>query len=86
MLQAATLSITEYDNIKVDVYVVTTQVYCQISGGACIPLRVRNLCEMAGVRSASTVYAQLKELEENGFIERMKAGSRTMAVVKRGIP
>jgi len=41
---------------------------------------------MAGVRSASTVYAQLKELEENGFIERMKAGSRTMAVVKRGIP
>ena len=47
---------------------------------------VRNLCEMTGVRSTSTVHAQLKALEEkkaleeNGYIERMRECPRALCV------
>ena len=41
---------------------------------------VRDLCEMTGVRSTSTVHAQLKALEENGYIERMRECPRTLCV------
>ena len=41
---------------------------------------VRDLCEMTGVRSTSTVHAQLKALEENGYIERMRECPRALCV------
>ena len=41
---------------------------------------VRDLCEMTGVRSTSTVHAQLKALEESGYIERMRECPRALAV------
>ena len=41
---------------------------------------VRDLCEMIGVRSTSTVHVQLKALEENGYIERMRECARALCV------
>ena len=43
---------------------------------------VRDLCEMTGVRSTSTVHAQLKALEENWYLERIRECPRALAVLK----
>ena len=37
---------------------------------------------MTGVRSTSTVHAQLKALEENWYLERIRECPRALAVLK----
>ena len=39
---------------------------------------IRDLCEMTGLRSSSSVHAHLKKLEENGYIERMRECARAI--------
>ncbi len=43
---------------------------------------VREICDMVGLKSPSTVHGHLKKLKDKGYIERKENFPRAMKVVK----
>ena len=43
---------------------------------------VREICDMVGLKSTSTVHGHLKKLKDKGYIERKENSPRAMKVVK----
>ncbi len=43
---------------------------------------VRELCDIVGITSTSTVHAHLNKLEEKGYITRKRESPRSIRVVK----
>ena len=43
---------------------------------------VREICDMVGLKSPSTVHGHLKKLKDKGYIERKENSPRAMKVVK----
>lgn len=46
---------------------------------------VRNICDLVGLRSSSTVHAYLNRLEIEGFITKMDIIPRSIKITKKGI-
>lgn len=42
---------------------------------------VRDLCEMCGLKSTSSVHARLKSLESKGYLKRYEKQTRSLVVV-----
>lgn len=43
---------------------------------------IRDLCEMTGLRSSSSIHFHLKALEEKGYIERLRECPRAVSIVR----
>ena len=43
---------------------------------------IRDLCEMTGLRSSSSIHFHLKTLEEKGYIERLRECPRAVSIVR----
>ena len=46
------------------------------------PPSVRDLCQITGLKSTSTVHAKLKALEQKGYISTQQGANRTIRVLK----
>lgn len=47
-----------------------------------IPPTVRELCDILGIKSTSTIQGYLDRLEEKGYITRKKDSARSLRVLK----
>lgn len=46
------------------------------------PPSVRELCTMTGIKSTSTIHSHIAKLQEEGYISKISAQSRTIRVLK----
>ena len=49
------------------------------------PPTIRELCEMTGIKSTSTMYKRLDDIKRKGYIDIVRGCNRTI-VLKRGAP
>lgn len=47
-----------------------------------MPPTTRELCELTGLSSTSTVHAYLKKLEQKGYISKKKVSPRSIKILK----
>ena len=45
---------------------------------------VREICELVGIKSTSTVHGQLTKLEDKGYVKRKEKSPRAMVILKEG--
>lgn len=43
---------------------------------------VREICDIAGLKSSSTVHGYIKRLQKQGYIQMIKGSPRSMRVIK----
>lgn len=43
---------------------------------------VREICDIAGLKSSATVHSHIKRLQEQGYIDMIKGSPRSMRIVK----
>lgn len=43
---------------------------------------VREICDIAGLKSSATVHSHIKRLQEQGYIDMIKGSPRSMRLVK----
>lgn len=46
---------------------------------------VRNICDLVGLRSSSTVHGYLSNLEKDGFITKLDNSPRSITVTEKGM-